>query len=391
MTHPTATRKATAMRTIGVLLGGVLLGIAGMSPAMADEPPAPVEASSIEGAVSEAFAGGDSVQLDRLTEGARVPRDSEDGMTVTTADPGQSVTIGLPGADREAALSEAGHAVYEDVAPDTSLVVQPVDVSRTPAIKSAVRTLITIESDAAPTRHAFPLDLPAGVTTQLLPSGSVAAVDEAGRMVGAFAVPWAVDESGATVPTRFEVVGDTLVQVIEHRGAAYPVVADPVWFVPVIVAAVRIAAPIVVRAATSAAAKRAAVAAAKKAYPKKSVKASAPKKAMYRAKTRANARHNLVVRTGKNPKGCQAHHTMPIQFVSAFARAGINIHDAKYLLWWTSKKGLKGNHASKGAEYNRKWDEWFRQFRRTGDTPTKAAILKKQQQMKKAYAKYYRC
>lgn len=383
--------RPLARRAISMLAGGALLAVAAMAPATAEESPPLVDPSSLEGAVSAAFDTTSAVKLGRLADGAQVPRNSERGLTVTTADPRQSVTIDLPGADRKAAVSESGNAVYADVAPDTSLVVQRVDVTGTPQIASAVRTLITIESDAAPTRHSFPLDLPTGVSPRLLPDGSVAAVDGAGLVVGAFATPWAVDAAGKNVATRFELVDDTLVQVVDHRGATYPVVADPVWFVPVIVAAVRIAAPIVIRAATSAAAKRAAVAAAKKAYGKKSVKASAPKKAKYRSKTRANARHNLVVRTGKNPKGCQAHHTMPIKFLPRFAAAGINIHDAKYLLWWTSKKGLKGNHASKAAEYNRKWQAFFDQFYRYGERPTKAAILKQQKKMKKAYAALYRC
>ncbi len=384
-------RFRLVIRAVSMLLGGVLFVLAAMASAQADESPPAADATTLAGAVGEAFADSASVGLDRLVEDATVPRESGDGLTVRAAGSAQPVTIGLPGVDRGAAVTESGSAVYEDVAPDTSLVVHRVDVSATPEIKSAVRTLITIESAAAPIRHAFPVDLPAGVRLRLLPDGSVAALDGAGRVVGGFAAPWAVDAAGAGVSTRFEIVGDTLVQVVDHRGATYPVVADPVWFVPIIVAAVRIAAPIVIRAATKAAAKRAAVAAAKKLYAKKPIKASAPKKATYRSKTQSNARHNLIVRTGKAPKNCQAHHTMPIKFVSAFAQAGINIHDAKYLLWWTSKKGVKGNHASKAAEYNRKWQAFFDQFRRTGDKPTKAAILKQQAKMKKAYAKFYRC
>ena len=62
------------------------------------------------------------------------------------------------------------------------------------------------------------------------------ALDEAGAavIVGADGVPvasvqapWAYDANGRAIPTQFEVNGATLTQVVEHSGAAYPVVADP--------------------------------------------------------------------------------------------------------------------------------------------------------------------
>lgn len=34
------------------------------------------------------------------------------------------------------------------------------------------------------------------------------------------------------VETHFGVVGSTLVQAVAHLGAAYPVVADPIWVKP---------------------------------------------------------------------------------------------------------------------------------------------------------------
>lgn len=41
--------------------------------------------------------------------------------------------------------------------------------------------------------------------------------------------PWAVDANGQSVPTWYEVDGDTVTQVVDHVGmqAVYPVVADP--------------------------------------------------------------------------------------------------------------------------------------------------------------------
>ncbi|MCP3805548.1 hypothetical protein NLX83_40420 [Allokutzneria sp. A3M-2-11 16] len=46
--------------------------------------------------------------------------------------------------------------------------------------------------------------------------------------LGRVAPAWAVDAKGKRLATRYELTGTTLTQVLEHRGAAYPVVADPV-------------------------------------------------------------------------------------------------------------------------------------------------------------------
>ncbi|WP_282847829.1 DUF4258 domain-containing protein [Microbacterium oxydans] len=54
-------------------------------------------------------------------------------------------------------------------------------------------------------------------------------------------VPWAKDASGASVPTFYGITGSTLTQVVQHQGAAYPVVADP-WWIPVLGVMARISA-----------------------------------------------------------------------------------------------------------------------------------------------------
>lgn len=241
----------------------VLLMVASALPSSAETPPT-TTGGSVEAVVGDAFATGAEVQLDRRVEGTKVPADSGDGLRVPTAQLLGSVGIGLPGADTEASLTDDGAAVYEDIATDASLVVAAVDVSATPEVDSAVRTLITIESEASPTNYAFPLDLPAGAVPQPLADGSVAVVDRKNMVIGVFAAPWATDATGATVATRFVVDGERVIQQIDHRGAVYPVVADPFWFVPAILVGVRLIAPVVIKAATRKAAQKAAAKAAAK-------------------------------------------------------------------------------------------------------------------------------
>ena len=49
-----------------------------------------------------------------------------------------------------------------------------------------------------------------------------------GDTIGVFDVPWAYDAAGLIVPTRYEIDGSTLTQVVEHSSSfAYQVVANP--------------------------------------------------------------------------------------------------------------------------------------------------------------------
>ncbi len=314
------------------------------------------------------------------------PATSNDPVLSPTADE-QTIGIDLPADSAIADVTADGTAVYADSDGDFSLAVQQVDTSANPDIDASVRSIITIESEQAPTEYRFPLTLPEGASIDVdSATGTVAVTDSEGGVIGAFGSPWAVDASGADIETSFTVEGDELVQHVKHAGAQYPVIADPVWFVPVVIAGVRIAAPIVVRAASSAAAKQAAKRIASKMFGSKRVKkVDKPKKATYRSYTKSNLRHNLIVRTGKNPKHCQAHHTLPVKFEYHFKKSGINIHDPKYAVWWSSEKGLKNNHQSLAKKYNDEWDVFFEKSR------SKKAILDKRAKMHNAYKKYYQC
>lgn len=77
--------------------------------------------------------------------------------------------------------------------------------------------------------------------------------DEASRdgpvVLASFAAPWSVDANGVELPTRYEVVGTSLVQVVDTTGAAFPVVSDPLPLVGIVLgAAARALAPHVIRA-----------------------------------------------------------------------------------------------------------------------------------------------
>lgn len=204
------------------------------------------------------------------------------------------------------------------------------------------------------------------------------------------AAPWAVDSGGRSVATRFEIRDSTLIQHVDHRGARYPVIADPLWVVPVVVVGARVALRITVKAATKKGAKSAAKKAAQ-ASGKKVKKVKKPKRIRYRSFTRANFRHNLYVCTELHLVGCDAHHTMPVKFEKQFRRAGINIHHPKWGRWWISVPGLENNHASMARRYNRHWERCFAKLADRGLDVTKKRVLEKRTALDRKYSQYYRC
>jgi len=105
-----------------------------------------------------------------------------------------------------------------------SLTVTPTD--------TGAQVLIGIESDDAPSSFEFGLDAPAGFAVEATGAGTVDVVDREGTLAAQVAAPWAFDAKGRRVPTRFEVRGDRITQIVDHRSGdyAYPIVADPKVF-----------------------------------------------------------------------------------------------------------------------------------------------------------------
>ncbi|MEU4887301.1 MULTISPECIES: DUF4258 domain-containing protein [Streptomyces] len=143
------------------------------------------------------------------------------------------VRLGLPGAtDAPAAAGANGTVVYADADDDFDLVVQPN--------RDGVRTLITLRDADAPTEYRFPLDLPADAVTEQLEDGSIL-VSQGEEYLGTFDAPWAKDANGEAVPTDYRIEGGALVQTVRTGpNTAYPVVADPAWFIPLAIVAGRL-------------------------------------------------------------------------------------------------------------------------------------------------------
>ena len=157
-----------------------------------------------------------------------VPRDLEEGVTVTGAD-GEGITIGLPNAAQAKPARQL----------DDGVVTFPAELSANSVVvsESGVQMLTTIANADAPTRYSYELDLEPGQYIKLIDDGALV-MGEAGVVQLTVASAWAKDALGVDIPTRYEVDGSTLTQVVEHssvEGVAYPVVADPIWLAPWVV------------------------------------------------------------------------------------------------------------------------------------------------------------
>ncbi len=223
-------RKDSVGRLALPLSAGLLLSLCG-GVASAGEVQ-PVDGTS-QGAV-EAFASaapqltGDSAVPLREGDGTetvgdsvdvRVPSDPTKPLTLTNAT-GDAVAVRLPFRDSAEWVRTEGGPVYDNdndshtvpvVQQDGSLVIGTV-----------------IGSDGAPTEYPYSVSVPSGGSMQMAGEGAVI-LDAQGALVGGFAPPWAKDANGHPVNTHYEIRGNDLVQVVDHRvdGVVYPVTADP--------------------------------------------------------------------------------------------------------------------------------------------------------------------
>lgn len=112
-----------------------------------------------------------------------------------------------------------------------------------PDDRSLFAALLVIDSSDTPTEYRFENAVPDGHTAELQADGSVKFFNADGSDSGGIVAPWAMDANGDEVSTRYALDGTTLVQTVEHKDAAYPVVADPAWFIVAAAIAIRVAAP----------------------------------------------------------------------------------------------------------------------------------------------------
>lgn len=159
---------------------------------------------------------------DDTTPGRRV---RAEGDSVVAGGPqGERVGLQLPHARARSADQDASGAIDAYANPDgtTTTVVSTQG--------DAIQILQSVPSASGPTRFEYQLSLSGPVKPSIMEDGTVVFLNDRDELVAGIAKPWAKDAKGRAVPTHFELRGNVLVQVVDHRGVpdiTYPVVADP--------------------------------------------------------------------------------------------------------------------------------------------------------------------
>lgn len=155
------------------------------------------------------------------TEGASVliPLGATDGVSI--GDVNGTVDVELAASEEAPELSETSSGLLAYDNNDGSYTV-PI-----PGKHGDLQLNTVISSASAPTQYTYELDLPPDVQVESA-NGSFVFLDHNGSVILLVAPPWAADATGKAVPTRYELEGATLTQVVEHSPEfSYPIVADP--------------------------------------------------------------------------------------------------------------------------------------------------------------------
>ena len=151
----------------------------------------------------------------------QLPTSLDEELTLTGAD-GLEIGLTLPN-DESGVMGTAlenGMTVFDNGDGSTTV----------PTVKSdgSVQVNTVIDDASAPSEYEYKFSLPEGAQIEAY-EGGAHFVSSDGEFLGGIAPAWAVDANGAKVPTRFEISGMTVTQIVEHEGFQYPVVADPMW------------------------------------------------------------------------------------------------------------------------------------------------------------------
>lgn len=211
-----------------------------------------------------ALAPGDS------TETVYVPEDLSEAIELNAG--GISVDFEQPVAgdvEAEVVVSDEGTISFINEEEDFNTHLQVLGSPDEDLLSDGVRSIIEIQSADAPSDYEFPVNGPEGMVLEVQDDGSVLGLVN-GELSLIVPAPWAFDANGVEVPTSYSVREGALIQHVGFTSEnVFPVLADPVWFVPLIVVGARVVGQIAVTAVSRAAAVRAAAAVAARTVVKK--------------------------------------------------------------------------------------------------------------------------
>jgi hypothetical protein len=217
-------RRRAVLAVVGLVAASV--GVAVVPVAAADAVVATetgdaleVAGSLVADAVSVADVGDSFVATVAGSE-VELPADPAEPLVLDGSGGEISVDLPVVPGGGDGVVDASGAVVYESD-------VSPVSFAAQATADGGMQVLVVIEGADAPTEYWFDMTVPAGAVFRATSDGGAEVVGADGQIVTAVAPPWALDANGQSVPTRYLIEGTTLVQVIDHHGASYPVVGDP--------------------------------------------------------------------------------------------------------------------------------------------------------------------
>ncbi|WP_157509631.1 hypothetical protein [Leifsonia sp. Root4] len=181
-----------------------------------------VDPDLLASAVAVSATPDQEIALDAATADSSIiiPTDASENVIFSPSEGTSSIAVELPfAAEASDAVSTAdGVVVYDNNNGSTTVPIVRED--------GGVQINTVINAATAPTDYSYSFVLPSSAT--IVSSGDALLFVDGDKLLGGLAPAWAKDAAGRDVPTRYEVEGATVTQIVEHdQSYSYPVVADP--------------------------------------------------------------------------------------------------------------------------------------------------------------------
>lgn len=206
-------------------LAVVLLAVAGGGGAASADVPeesAALVEEALHDAAEPIASPDDRIVAEVADVRAVIPETVDDPLTIQAAE-GAQVALTLPAGDAVTTVDHGEAAVTHERADGSHLV--PVFRNN-----GVLQVLSVLTDETSPTSFTYGVTVDSGGALVPQSDGGVSLIDGLGEEIAMIAPPWAKDAEGRDIPTRFEVDGIHLTQIIDTASVAdisFPVVADP--------------------------------------------------------------------------------------------------------------------------------------------------------------------
>lgn len=194
----------------------------------------------LKGIVSNIEQIGDKFVAKMECENIEIPMSARDIATLSVGE--ETIGVSLPKEIGNAYGKQAldGTIIFKgDSGVDSAVQAVEEEISED-EYRSAIRTMIIINDKNAAKSYEFEYELPQGcrfimgdeLGSDTIPNDGVGIVNEEGYAIAVVDSPWAKDARGNDIFTKYEIMGNKLIQHIYFTDEnAFPIIADPMVIV----------------------------------------------------------------------------------------------------------------------------------------------------------------